>query len=130
LSASRSQNPEGKKWEVFINGGREPTGLGVVEWAKRVEELGAGEILLTSMDQDGVKNGFDIDLTQEVCNAVHIPVIASGGAGKMEDFVEVFQKTSATGGLAASIFHFGEIGILDLKYFLHEHGVPVRISLL
>lgn len=113
-------------WEVFISGGKKSTGQDVVQWAKKCQSLGAGEILLTSMDQDGVKNGFDIELTNAVCSAVSIPVIASGGAGKKEDFFEVLTKTSSTGALAASIFHFGEIEIPALKNYLYEKGIPVR----
>lgn len=116
----------GEKWEVFISGGKNPTGLDVLEWAKEAEKLGAGEILLTSMDQDGVKNGFDILLTNAVCDVVNIPVIASGGCGKKEDFVEVFTHTNVTAALAASVFHFGEIEIPNLKNFLSSKTIPVR----
>ena len=116
-----------KKWEVFVSGGKKATGLDVLEWVKKGEELGAGEILLTSMDQDGVKNGFDLDLLNAVCGVVSIPVIASGGAGKEEDFSEVFEKTPVTAALAASVFHFNEIQIPKLKKFLEKKGVPVRV---
>lgn len=122
-----SEKNEQKKWEVFVSGGKKATGKDVLEWVKKGEELGAGEILLTSMDQDGVKNGFDLELLNAVCSLVSIPVIASGGAGKKEDFTEVFEKTSATGALAASVFHFDEIQIPELKNFLEEEGVPVRV---
>jgi len=115
------------KWEIWIAGGRENTEIDAIEWAKKGQELGAGEILLNSMDQDGVKQGFDLELLNAVCSVVSIPVIASGGAGKKEDFVEVFEKTSATAALAASVFHFDEIQIPDLKKFLEEEGVPVRV---
>jgi cyclase len=116
-----------KNWEVYINGGRTPTGLDVIEWAKRAEKLGAGEILLTSMDYDGTKNGYDIELTEVVAKSVKIPVIASGGAGKLEDFYEVFKKTNATAALAASIFHYREIKIKAIKEYLIKKGQEVRI---
>lgn len=116
-----------ESWHVFVTGGRKDTGLDVVEWAKTVESLGAGEILLTSMDKDGTKSGYDIDLYQAVCAAISIPVIASGGAGKKEDMVDVFQETSVTGALAASVFHYGEIDIMQTKKELSELNIPVRI---
>ena len=115
------------EWTVFVNGGRTPTQLKTVDWAKEVEKLGAGEILLTSMNNDGTKAGFALDITKQVCDAVNIPVIASGGAGKKEDFINVFNKTSATGGLAASIFHFGEIPIPELKEYLNEQQIAIRL---
>lgn len=111
---------------VHIKGGREATELSTVEWAKKAESLGAGEILLTSMDGDGTKNGFDLRITKLVSEAVGIPVIASGGAGAVDDFVKVFNETKATGGLAASIFHFNEIGIQDLKQQLKTQKIEVR----
>ncbi len=126
LAIDAKKNPE-NSWEVFVSGGKKTTGIDVVEWARKGEQLGAGEILLTSMDQDGVKNGFDIELLNAVCDAVSIPVIASGGAGEKEDFVEVFEKTSATAALAASVFHFGEIEIPHLKKFLENEGIAVRV---
>ncbi|MDP2924545.1 MAG: imidazole glycerol phosphate synthase subunit HisF [Candidatus Omnitrophota bacterium] len=116
-----------KRWEVYINGGRTPTGLDVVEWAKKAQKLGAGEILLTSMDYDGTKDGYDIELTKAVTAAVRIPVIASGGAGKLEDFREVFKKTDATAALAASIFHYREIRIKEIKQYLKKEKIEVRI---
>ncbi|MFH1375748.1 MAG: imidazole glycerol phosphate synthase subunit HisF [Patescibacteria group bacterium] len=116
----------GNNWEVVTYGGRKETGMDAVEWAKKGVELGAGEILLTSMDTDGMKNGFDIALTQAVAEAVNVPVIASGGAGKAEDFVEVFEKTGAEAALAASIFHFKETSIGLIKSFLAKKGVLVR----
>ncbi len=118
----------GEFYEVFINGGKTPTGLDVVKWAIKCESLGAGEILLTSMDTDGCKNGYEINLTNLVSNAVSIPVIASGGAGCVSDFYDVFTKTKATAALAASIFHYKEIEINDLKKFLREKKVGVRIE--
>jgi cyclase len=118
---------KGKSWEVYINGGRTPTGLDAVEWARRVESLGAGEILLTSMDRDGTKEGYDIELCRAVSEAVSIPVIASGGAGERDHFYEVFSKGGADAALAASVFHFGEISIPDLKEYLLKKGIRVRI---
>ncbi|MDR4954216.1 imidazole glycerol phosphate synthase subunit HisF [Chryseobacterium sp. ES2] len=111
---------------VHIKGGREATELLTIEWAKEAESLGAGEILLTSMDGDGTKNGFDLRITKLVSDNISIPVIASGGAGKVDDFVKVFNETKATGGLAASIFHFNEIGIQDLKQQLKTQKIEVR----
>lgn len=117
----------GKGWEVYIEGGRTPTGLDAIRWAKEVQKLGAGEILLTSMDYDGTKKGFDMKLTREISEAVEIPVIASGGAGKIKDFFDVFTKTKATAALAASIFHYREISIKEIKKYLKKRGVTVRI---
>ncbi len=111
---------------VHIKGGRERTGLKTLDWAKKAETLGAGEILLTSMDGDGTKSGFDIRITGIISENVQIPVIASGGAGKTEDFEEVFTRTKATAALAASIFHFGEVGIRDLKNNLKTKKIAVR----
>lgn len=111
---------------VHIRGGREITGLKTLDWAKEAEALGAGEILLTSMDGDGMKNGFDLRITKLVSENIGIPVIASGGAGKTEDFDDVFTETKATGALAASIFHFGEIGIRNLKNELKSKNIAVR----
>lgn len=113
--------------QVFIHGGRIRTSVKTVDWVKRVSDLGAGEILLTSMNSDGTKSGFDLDITNLVSDCVNIPVIASGGAGSMPHFKEVFAKTKATGGLAASIFHYGEIPIPELKSYLLEEGVSIRI---
>ena len=118
---------EEQGWEVHVNGGRIPAGLDAVEWAVEVEKRGAGEILLTSMDRDGTKNGFDIPLTAAVAGAVNIPVIASGGAGAPEHFVDVFALANADAGLAASIFHYGEISIAEVKKRSAEAGVPVRL---
>lgn len=113
-------------WHVYINGGRIDTGIDAVEWAKRGEALGAGEILLTSMDADGTKAGFDLPLTSIISKEVKIPLIASGGAGKREDFYDVFEKTEAGAALAASLFHYGELKIQDLKDYLEARGVEVR----
>jgi len=117
----------GGVWKVFLNGGRLATDLDAVEWAKRGVALGAGEILLTSMDADGTRAGFEIELTRAVSESVNVPVIASGGAGKIEDFAEVFEAGKADAALAASIFHFREIGIPALKSFLREQNIEVRI---
>jgi len=116
----------GSSWNIFLNGGRVDTGIDAVEWAKRVYDLGAGEILLTSMDADGTKAGFDNPLNYAISSVVDIPVIASGGAGKMEDFKDAFES-GADAGLAASIFHFQEIEIMDLKRYLKNENIPVRI---
>ena len=113
-------------WEVYVAGGRKPTGLDAVAWARRGQQLGAGEILLTSMDADGTKAGYDIELTRAVGEAVSIPVIASGGAGEMAHFAEVFEKAGADAALAASVFHFGEIPIPALKRYLAERGLAMR----
>jgi len=115
------------KWEVFIHGGRTPTGKDAVQWAKAVEDLGAGEILLTSMDKDGTKSGYDISLTKAVSEAVSIPVIASGGAGKKEHFYEAFSEGKADAALAASLFHFKELTIQEVKEYLKEKSITVRL---
>ena len=115
------------RWTVYKNGGRIDVGLDVVEWAMKAEKLGAGEILLTSMDGDGTKDGYDIGLTKAITDAVKIPVIASGGAGKKEDFAEVFEKAHADAALAASLFHFNELPIAELKQYLRTSGIPVRL---
>lgn len=114
------------EWKVFVHGGRTATAYRTIDWAKQVEQLGAGEILLTSMNNDGTKGGFALDITNKVTTAVNIPVIASGGAGAKEHFKEVFEKTKATGGLAASIFHYGEIPIPELKAYLKMENISVR----
>lgn len=114
-------------WEVFLNGGRIPTGIDAVEWAKEAYARGAGEILLTSMDCDGQKNGYDIELTHAVSTSVGIPVIASGGAGRKEHFYDAFTKGAADAVLAASLFHFNELPIPKLKTYLREKGISVRM---
>jgi cyclase len=114
------------EWSHYVDGGRTPTGLRTLEWAEKVEKLGAGEILLTSMKNDGTKSGFSIDITSDISSHVNIPVIASGGAGRMEHFKDVFFNTSCSAALAASIFHFGEIGIRDLKIYLDNEGIAIR----
>lgn len=117
----------GDSWEVFLNGGRVNTGLDAIEWAKKAESLGAGEILLTSMDADGTKAGYDIELTRRISEAVNIPVIASGGAGALEHFKDAFTLGKADAVLAASLFHFNEIKISDLKMYLKENGINTRM---
>lgn len=114
-------------WEVCINGGRTPTGMNAVDWAKRAEELGVGEILLTSMDKDGTKDGYDIDLTGAVTSAVNIPVIASGGAGKLEHLRDVIKYANADAVLVASIFHYRQYTIREAKEYLKSEGINVRI---
>ncbi len=120
------RRPEGG-WTVYSHGGRKPTDLEAVAWACEAERLGAGEILLTSMDADGTKEGYDLDLVRSVSSAVRIPVIASGGAGKLEHMAEVLLRAGADAVLAASIFHFGDYTVGDVKRFLAENGVPVRL---
>jgi cyclase len=115
-------------WTVYTHGGRNPTDLEAVAWAKQVEELGAGEILLTSMDADGTKAGYDMELVHAVSEAVRIPVIASGGAGKLEHMADVLQNAGADAVLAASIFHFGEYTVAEVKAFLAGRGIPVRMT--
>lgn len=119
-------NP-GQGWEVFTHGGRTATGIDAVEWAKKVQQLGAGEILLTSMDCDGVKQGFDLELTRAVSDSVDIPVIASGGVGNLQHLVDGVTKGGANAVLAASIFHFGEYTICEAKAYMAGHGVTVRL---
>lgn len=119
------RTPDGT-FTVVINGGRIDTGIEAVGWAKKVTALGAGEILLTSMDADGTKNGFDLELTDLVSKAVGVPVIASGGCGKLEHFSEVFQKTGADAALAASLFHYGELTVGQVKEHLRACGIPAR----
>ena len=117
---------ENNNWFVYVNGGKVATGITTIDWVKQAEQLGAGEILLTSMNNDGTKQGFAIDITNAVSASINIPVIASGGAGTKEHFVDVFKNTKATGALAASIFHFGEIPIPVLKQYLKEQNINIR----
>ncbi|WP_027416297.1 imidazole glycerol phosphate synthase subunit HisF [Aneurinibacillus terranovensis] len=124
IDAKARENGSG--WEVYTHGGRQATGMDAVEWAKRVEELGAGEILLTSMDCDGQKEGFALALTRAVSEAVHIPVIASGGAGSKEHFYEAFVEGKSDAALAASIFHYKETSIKEVKHYLSTHGIEIR----
>lgn len=118
---------DGAGWEVYLNGGRIPTGIDAIQWAVEAEKRGAGEILLTSMDQDGQKTGYDIALTKAVSENVGIPVIASGGAGRAEHFVDAFTAGKADAVLAASLFHFNELPVPELKQYLHQQGIPVRL---
>lgn len=113
-------------FEVYVAGGRTPTGIDAVAWAKEAYERGAGEILLTSMDKDGTKSGFDLELTDAVCRVAPIPVIASGGCGSLDHFSEVFERTGADAALAASLFHYGELTIAQVKEHLASHNIPVR----
>ena len=126
LAVDAKRNGE-NSWEVYINGGRTPTGIDCLEWVKKAVSLGAGEILLTSMDADGTKNGYDISLTRAVSEAVNVPVIASGGAGKLEHFYEVLTEGKADAVLAASVFHYGEFSIRQVKEYLKSRGVEVRL---
>lgn len=125
VAIDAKRHPDGS-FHAVVEGGRRDTGLCAIEWAKEAVRRGAGEILLTSMDADGTKNGFDLELTQAVAAAVSVPVIASGGCGSLEDFATVFQKTDAAAALAASLFHFGELTVPQVKSFLREQGIPVR----
>jgi cyclase len=125
LAIDARRRPSGG-WNVFTKGGRVDEGIDAIEWARKGEACGAGEILLTSMDTDGVQTGFDCELTRSVSRAVKIPVIASGGAGKPDDFLRVFDDGEADAALAASIFHYGTYTVSDLKEHLDKHGIPVR----
>ena len=125
LAIDARRRPEGS-YEVVVAGGRTPTGLDAVEWARRGEVLGAGEILLTSMDADGTKAGFDLEMTRAVTQAVSIPVIASGGCGSLEHFAQVFAETDCDAALAASLFHFGELTVPQVKEYLRKRKIPVR----
>jgi len=117
-----------KFWfEVFIYGGKKETGLDAIDWAKKVESLGAGELLLTSIDMDGTKDGYDIELTKKIVNSVSIPVVASGGCGKPDDMIDVFQKTNVEAALAASIFHYETHSVNRVKKIIKENGIPVRV---
>lgn len=117
----------GDHWEVFTHGGRTATGLDSIEWAKKMEKFGAGELLLTSMDRDGTKSGFDLELTRAISDAVDIPIIASGGVGNLQHLVDGVKEGRADAVLAASIFHFGEYGIQDAKRFMKQQGIEVRL---
>ncbi|MDD5154878.1 MAG: imidazole glycerol phosphate synthase subunit HisF [Candidatus Omnitrophica bacterium] len=129
IDAKRNQDSGNRaaSWEVYINGGRTPTGIDALGWAKKAVALGAGEILLTSMDYDGTKDGYDLELTRAIADAVDVPVIASGGAGKLEHFYDVLTKARADAALAASIFHYREYSIRQVKEYLKGKGVPVRL---
>jgi cyclase len=116
------------KWEVFTHGGRKATGIDAIEWAKKMEQLGAGEILLTSMDKDGTKSGFDLGLTRGVSDAISIPVIASGGVGGLQDLADGVKLGKADAVLAASIFHFGQYSVQEAKRFMAQQGIPMRLD--
>lgn len=126
VAIDAKRRPDGDGWTIYRSGGRIDTGIDAIEWAMKANRLGAGEILLTSMDCDGQKNGYDIELTRNVADNVNIPVIASGGAGKMEHFKDAFIDGNADAVLAASLFHYKEMDISDLKQYLAENGIPVR----
>ena len=126
LAVDAKRNREMGRWEVMVNGGRINTGIDALKWIEEAVKLGAGEILLTSMDADGTKSGFDIELTRAVNNIVNVPVIASGGAGKKEDFYEVFKYAKADAALAASLFHYNQLEILELKDYLRSKKIDVR----
>ncbi len=126
VAIDAKKEPGENRWRVYTHGGRKPTDLDALDWARKAVSLGAGEILLTSMDQDGMKNGYDIELTRAVSDAVEVPVIASGGAGKLAHLAEVLDRGHASAVLAASIFHFGTYSIPEAKRFLRERGIPVR----
>ena len=125
IDARRSETGN---WEIFTHGGKRPTGIDAIEYAREACKLGAGEILLTSMDKDGTKSGYDLELTRKVVDAVTIPVIASGGAGNVDHLIDGLKETGATAVLAASIFHFGEIDIIDAKRAMRDAGLPIRID--
>jgi len=118
----------GPQWEVYISGGRTPTGLDAVAWAQRAVALGAGELLLTSIDADGTQNGYDLELTRAVTDAVNVPVIASGGAGRLEHFADVLTHANAAAALAASLFHYGTLTIAEVKRYLAARGLPIRLT--
>ena len=122
-----SGESEANRWEIFTHGGRNPTGIDAVEWARRMTDYGAGEILLTSMDRDGTKNGFDIALTRAISDAVPVPVIASGGVGNLQHLVDGVIQGGADAVLAASIFHFGEYSIAEAKHYMHSAGIEMRL---
>ena len=128
VAIDAKKRADGSGWDVYRSGGRINTGLDAVEWAAKVTSLGAGEILLTSMDCDGTKAGYDIELTKQITDIVNVPVIASGGAGKMELFEDAFTKANADAVLAASLFHYKEMEIMDLKRYLAEKNIPVRMG--
>ena len=127
LAVDAKRNEQGR-WDVYLNGGRVKTDLDAIEWIQKAEKLGAGEVLLTSMDRDGTKEGYDLELTRAAAEAVNIPVIASGGAGKMSHFYDVLTEGKADAALAASLFHFGIINMRDLKSYLAERGIAVRME--
>ena len=127
IDAKQVQQGDQPKWEIFTHGGRKPTGIDAIQWAEKMTAYGAGEILLTSMDRDGTKNGFDLDLTSSISDAVTVPVIASGGVGNLQHLVDGIVKGKADAVLAASIFHFGEHTVPEAKQYMAERGVSVRL---
>lgn len=127
LAVDAKKKFDNSGWNVFINGGRIDTGIDVIKWIEEATKLGAGEILLTSMDSDGTKNGFDLELTRKVSEVTNVPVIASGGGGSLKDFENVFIEGKAHAALAASLFHYGELSIKEVKFYLREMGIAVRI---
>jgi cyclase len=127
IDAKQVQQGDELRWEIFTHGGRKPTGINAIEWAEKMTAYGAGEILLTSMDRDGTKNGFDLDLTSRISDAVNVPVIASGGVGNLQHLVDGIVQGKADAVLAASIFHFGEHTVPEAKRYMAEHGVTVRL---
>lgn len=128
IDAKQVSDGKNPRWEIFTHGGRKATGLDAIEWAKKMADFGAGEILLTSMDRDGTRDGFDLALTREVCAAVSIPVIASGGVGNLDHLVEGVKQGHADAVLAASIFHFGEYTVGEAKQFMQKNGIEVRLE--
>ena len=127
IDAKQVEQGESPRWEIFTHGGRKPTGINAIEWAKKMADFGAGEILLTSMDRDGTKNGFDLDLTSRISDAVNVPVIASGGVGNLQHLVDGIVEGKADAVLAASIFHFGEHSVPEAKQYMAQRGVNVRL---
>lgn len=127
LAVDGKKRQDGSGWNVYVNGGRVDTGLDLLTWVKQAVELGAGEILLTSMDADGTKQGFDIALCKAVRDIVDVPVIASGGCGSLQHFAEVFDEDAADAALAASMFHYGEVSVPQVKRYLKERGIAVRL---
>jgi cyclase len=127
IDAKQVEQGENPRWEIFTHGGRKPTGIDAISWAKKMTAFGAGEILLTSMDRDGTKNGFDLDLTSRISDAVNVPVIASGGVGELQHLVDGITKGKADAVLAASIFHFGEHTVPEAKQFMADQGINVRL---
>ena len=128
IDAKQVADGENPRWEIFTHGGRKPTGIDAIEWAVKMEQYGAGELLLTSMDRDGTRDGFDLKLTRAICDAVSIPVIASGGVGGLQHLVDGITEGHADAVLAASIFHFGEFSVGAAKQYMQERGIEVRLD--
>ena len=128
IDAKQVADGENPRWEIFTHGGRKPTGIDAIEWAVKMEQYGAGELLLTSMDRDGTRDGFDLKLTRAICDAVSIPVIASGGVGGLQHLVDGITEGHADAVLAASIFHFGEFSVGEAKQYMQERGIEVRLD--